>query len=187
VGLPDRPWWDESPDSSGDPTWATRKLHRDVAEDKIELLPDTLQTCSATGEARAVMALWLAGQATDPAREGLRRAAAELGGPGYGDLLIEEHYDSTVPRFVPSFGSLTTADDVLTAVALLDLPDERVAAMVRSRWNDLIDPAAPPSLIFELLGEPVPPSAETAASGRGSPIPPMARCADLAESTNESP
>ncbi len=184
VGLPDRPWWDEASETQA---WATRKLHRDMPDDEIEMLADSLTTCAAGGEARTVLALWLAGRSTEKARRALDQASTDLVGAGYVDLLFEEHYDRTVPPALPSFGSLATGADVQTAKALLSLPDKRVEAVVRSRWNDLVDPEARPGLLFELLGEPVPESAKTPPSGRGGLIPPMARSADLAGSTTESP
>ena len=193
VGLPDRPWWDES---TADPSWATRKLHRGNGGngEEIVLVADGLNTCDAGGEARVVVALWLAGQATDHTRQALIRDAGQAGsqdgdksGPGVADLLWLEEYDTSIPPVLPRFGTVTTGDDVQSAVQLLALPDDRVAEVVRSRWNDLIEPSTPVSRIFELLDLPVPASARTTPTGLGGIIPPGGRCADLPAPSTGTP
>ena len=151
------------------------------------MLTDGLNTCDAGGEARAVVALWLAGQATSEARQALIADAFEKSGDGVADLLWLESYDTSIPPALPRFGTVTTGDDLQTALRLLAVPEQRVAEVVRSHWIDLIDPATPVTRIFELLDEPVPGSATTRPSGDGGLIPPAGRCADLPDPETGAP
>ncbi len=145
------------------------------------LMDGALTTCDSSGEARAVVALWLAGQATDHTRRSLAEQSATAMGPVVVDLLKRENYDTTIPPVLPQFGTLSTGDDVQSALRLLALSDDRVAEVVRTHWTELVEPSTPVSRVFELLDEPVPESARTTRTVDGGIIPPTGRCADLPE------
>jgi hypothetical protein len=121
-----------------------------------------LDACTAAGQARALVALWLAGQATDQGGSALRSHARQVreGGRGaLGDLWAVDG----VPDFMdesPDHGPGNIAEvasggrgaDVVAAVALLRLPAERVGEVVRTHWDTLRDPATPATEVFRLIG-----------------------------------
>ncbi|HET7488131.1 MAG TPA: hypothetical protein VFJ85_09395 [Acidimicrobiales bacterium] len=94
--------------------------------------------CDAAGQARAVVALWLAGVATPDGARFLRDVA---GAEGSGPLTFAGWSDP------PMLGAVFHADDVRRAVALLDLPVERVRAVLHEHWAELTDPATPSSAV----------------------------------------
>lgn len=123
------------------------------------------QGCSAGGQARAVTAMWLAGQSGAKAGGLLRERAAEYERDGQRALLAlqpldvapnyegEDRMDSAYEAEV---GAAGRGADVLAAARLLSLPTERVSAMINTNWGRITDPATPVSVLFELLGQPVP-------------------------------
>jgi hypothetical protein len=184
VGLPDRPWWDEG---NADPSWATRRLHFDAGSDDIRWVLDALQTCRAGGEARTVVALWLAGQATDDPERVLTAAFADGGGGSLAELFPDEPYDTSIPPSLPSFGTLSTGDDVRGAIALGRVPVDHVTEVVRANWDELVDPATPVSRLFELVGQTAPDATPPSNLDYGAIIPPVSRCADLPEPLMSAP
>ena len=176
VGLPDRPWWDES---NADPSWATRRLHVDAGSGDIRWVSDALQTCRAGGEARSVVALWLAGQATDAPELVLTQAFGDGGGGDLVELFPDEPYDTSVPPLLPTYGTLTTGDDVRGAIALSRMPVDHVTEVVRGNWDELVDPATSVGRLFELVGQDAPDATPPSSLAHGAIIPPVSRCADL--------
>ncbi len=100
--------------------------------------------CTADGQARAVVALWLGANAT----------------PGGDDLLgrtLDEGNDGirlTFPEWDerPVLGVSYTKGDVLTALAILGVPSERVAAVLENNWAMLVDARTPAATFAEFFG-----------------------------------
>lgn len=115
--------------------------------------------CSAGGQARVVVAMWLAGQATPEGRRYLRTRAASVERDGRRGLValhpldVADQYESDRP-FVPEVGSAGRGADVVAAAALLDVPDDRVAAAVAEHWARFTDPATPAAEVFAAVGAP---------------------------------
>ena len=53
-------------------------------------------------------------------------------------------------------GAAGRGADVVAAARLLALRTEKVAAMINTNWDSLVDPSTPVSTLFELLEQPVP-------------------------------
>lgn len=117
--------------------------------------------CSAGGQARVVVAMWFAGQATPEGRRSLRTRAASVERDGRRSLValhpldVADQYESDRP-FVPEVGSAGRGADVVAAAALLDLPDDRVAAAVTEHWARFTDPTTPAAAVFAAVGVPAP-------------------------------
>jgi hypothetical protein len=124
------------------------------------------RACSAGGQARAVVALWLAGQATPAGGQALRsreREVRKVGQPAFGDLFVVDGVPDWMGEFpdngadnIPELASGGRGADVVAAVALLRLPAERVGRVVRDHWDALRDPATPGTELFRLVGVPAP-------------------------------
>lgn len=117
--------------------------------------------CSAGGQARVVVAMWLAGQATPEGRRYLRMRAAAVERDGRRGLValhpldVADQYESERP-FVPEVGSAGRGADVVAAAALLAVPDDRVAAAVTEHWARFTDPATPAAAVFAAVGAAMP-------------------------------
>ena len=152
TGLPDRPWWDES-----GPTPRGRRGRCTTtptpATGRSSPTPSRRPARPARPRAR-IVALWLAGQGTDDPTGALHRAAGDGTGVDYSDLFPDEPYDGTIPPLVPIFGTLSTGDDIRAAIALAAEPAATVDEVVRTHWDELVDPATPVSRLFELVGAP---------------------------------
>lgn len=117
--------------------------------------------CSAGGQARVVVAMWLAGQATPEGRRYLRTRAASVERDGRRGLValhpldVADQYEDERP-FVPEVGSAGRGADVVAAAALLAVPDERVAAAVTEHWARFTDPATPTAAVFAAVGASAP-------------------------------
>jgi hypothetical protein len=101
------------------------------------------QRCSASGQARAVVALWLGAAATPDGADRLRRLVREAGG---GLVLTFGGWDDP-----PMWGARFAVDDALLAAALADRPAAEVAAAVAGAWAVVVDPATPSSGLVDLL------------------------------------
>jgi hypothetical protein len=122
--------------------------------------------CTAAGQARAVVALWLAGQATPEGGDALRsseRNVRKLGRPAFGDLFVVDAISDWMDEFpdngsgnIPELGSGGRGADVVAAVALLRMPVDRVGRLVRDNWDVVRDPATPGTELFRLVGRPAP-------------------------------
>jgi hypothetical protein len=121
-----------------------------------------LRACSAGGQARAVVALWLAGQATPQGGRDLVRRAGRVRNGGRAafvglnvtDALSDwaSDYPDLGGDYAPELGSGGRGADVVAAEALLELRQQRVAAVVSQHWDLLRDPTTPASEVFRLLG-----------------------------------
>jgi hypothetical protein len=117
--------------------------------------------CQASGQARSVVALWLAGQATPGGKRGL----ADIGrasGPGtmvdFGDSANQ-----------PSWGVAYAKGDLALALALLDRPADDVARIVIESWDQLVNPATPSATLATLAGLPEPVSPAGSAASTNAP------------------
>ncbi|MGW5877101.1 hypothetical protein ACWFMI_11210 [Nocardiopsis terrae] len=109
----------------------------DAAVLLVGLPRDREEPCSASGQARLAVGAWLAS-----ADEGLSRR----------DRISVA--DSLLTRFD------SDADGFALAHALMDLPRERVTAVLEEHWDTLTDPGTGPGELTELLDLPEPGSAE---------------------------
>jgi len=122
--------------------------------------------CSAGGQARIVVALWLAGRATPAAGDVLRKRATRVEQEGTAALASLRALD-VVPDygpqdkfpdsdFLPEVGATGRGADLVAAVRLMDRSDDRMASMLTDHWDRLTDPATPVSTLFELARVPIP-------------------------------
>ncbi len=117
--------------------------------------------CVASGQARSVLALWLAGQSTPGAPEALAevlRTSLRLGG---GDTVS---FDS---NNWPNWGVAFSHQDMATAIALLERPADEVGQVVLAHWDRLVDPSTPSAELAGLAGVSAP--AATSAGVRVAP------------------
>jgi hypothetical protein len=123
--------------------------------------------CLAGGQARTVLAMWLAGQATPGAGRALRERAAEAGRAG---ALAAP---ATLDDYPGPDGIERFMADLAAAARLLDLPPGRVAAVAAARWERLTDPASPAAELLEAAGVATPARAAPATrpSGEGPTCP----------------
>lgn len=170
-------------------SWAvglpTADQEREPPEDTSGADPDGtfFGPCAPSGEARAVVALWLAAQATPQTEASLR---AMLGDDPYG-ITTTRTDDGEEPgtyflsellyQLAGAVGRYTaTAPGVewpwreaAYAVQLLDRPDEQVAAALHADWDHLTSPETPTDELAAALDvQPVPTPAEALAAA-GTP------------------
>lgn len=112
----------------------------------------------ASGEARAVVALWLAASSTPDARSHflrrLRRGPRGPEDPAAGASVVVEGCEG-----ISETGASYGLKDLAYAGRLLGLPDDEVARGIASRWDRLIDPRTPSTTIariFDLAPSPAP-------------------------------
>jgi hypothetical protein len=135
------------------------------------------RACDAGGQARAVAAMWLAGQATPGAGRALRERAARIERQGAAAMSAPAGFDfvdsygptGAVAGLVPEQGSAGRGADVVAAARLLDRPADRVAAALADRWGRLVDPATPSGTLLGELGVAVP--AAGTPTGQAPPCP----------------
>ncbi|MGI8806499.1 MAG: hypothetical protein ACR2KK_01335 [Acidimicrobiales bacterium] len=108
--------------------------------------PDPDARCDASGQARAVVALWLAGQATPATGRTLRQiakdAVVDIGG----------HTILVIPDFGTPGGVAFGATEMALALELLGRPSDEVAAMVDAAWAELTDRGTPVATAVSRLG-----------------------------------
>lgn len=179
VGLPDTVWWAAA--GSGSATWTTQLLARHDNGERVAIA-SPLTTCSAAGEARAVIAGWLTRHAT-PATHGAGSVATERALDDWVDLGDHyENYTYRIPNPTPVHGTVLLAADWLAATWLADnVASAEVQRVLAANWSVLIDPATTSARFFELGGWAVPAEfvAARTPSGRAAVIAPLARCADV--------
>lgn len=121
--------------------------------------------CSAGGQARAVTAMWLAGQSGPKADALLRKRAAEIEREAQRALLAlqpldvmpnYEGEDGIDAPYETEVGAAGRGADVVAAARLLALPTEKVAAMLKTNWGRIIDSKTPSSALFDLMELPTP-------------------------------
>jgi hypothetical protein len=118
--------------------------------------------CSVGGQARGVVAFWLAGQADAHAREELADRVADVvekGRAGRTQFQVpnampdwENHYADDGGDWVPELGSGARGADFEAAAALLALDRDRVGAVIRANWATLRDPSTSGVDLFRLVG-----------------------------------
>lgn len=111
----------------------------------LPMVPDSAGTsCDASGQGRAVVALWLAGQATGGAGGELRRLASdqEVGRTRF--LVVLQH--DTPP------GVVWGAAEVGHAIELLRRPAGEVGNVLAEDWERLAGPGAPTAHVASRLG-----------------------------------
>lgn len=126
------------------------------------------EACTAGGQARVVVALWLAGQAVPGGATHLAEHARDFeayGGAALVELVPLDHrstYEGTDrfpsdPRNLePDLASGGRGADVVAAAALLARPADEVADAVGGQWDRLVDPDTPAAEVFEALEIAVP-------------------------------
>jgi hypothetical protein len=102
--------------------------------------------CVASGQARSVLALWLAGQSTAGAPDALATVLHTSEGIGSRDLIS---FDSSP---VPNWGVSFAHADVAAALTLLQRPADEVGRVVDANWDRLVDPSTPSSELARLAG-----------------------------------
>jgi hypothetical protein len=93
--------------------------------------------CDAGGQARAVVALWLAAQVSPVAADGLRGMVDLSRGP----VLAS---DWSTP---PTWGVAWRADDAKAALALLERPVDDVTTALAAVWIRILDPSTPAAAV----------------------------------------
>jgi len=124
--------------------------------------------CFAPGQARMVLAMWLAGDATETTRRGIgvhaeRVRAESTAGQRVSLNAITDYEDRSASGdgFQAVVGAAGTGADVLAADQLVRADHDDVAAAVNQHWSELTDPTTPVSRVFQLAGLPVPEVAAT--------------------------
>jgi ABC-type multidrug transport system permease subunit len=126
--------------------------------------------CSSLGQARAVVALWLAGQATPTAAEALgsilRMDPASMDGPSGREALLEGSGLKLDQHLIgnPIFWG---EDDATYAVQLLARPDAAVESALSRRWSMYLEPATPTATLVQDLGLTVLPTLTERAAAAG--------------------
>lgn len=160
---PDKEWpWDQECSFRGDAVPLTVQ----VGAWAVGLPPaqaSTSSPCVASGQARSVVALWLAGQSTP----GGAAALVEIGrasGPG-------PNVDFGESANWPSWGVAYAMSDLTVALSLLDRPADEVSRVVLDHWDRVVDPATSAGELAVLAGLP-PTTAGTGVLPSGSSAPP---------------
>jgi hypothetical protein len=123
----------------------------------LDLPPEIANVCDTNGQARAVVAVWLAGQTGPATRDNLRAAfAAPPSAPDAQRWFLESLGGVALGRNPPPW--LWSKTDGTYALELLDRPADQVAAALTPHWDRLTDPATPTAELVKALGlRPVPP------------------------------
>jgi hypothetical protein len=133
------------------------------------------RACSAAGQARVVVALWLAGHATPKAGAMLRSRSTDVQARGPGGLVALEPLD-VIPNYDdPTYGDTNTSEvgsvgrgaDIVAVAELLALPVEQVSRAINANWDQLTSPATPAAAVFDAVGVRVP----SVLDGRGPVVP----------------
>lgn len=147
----------------------------------LPVVPDPKDgaVCDASGQARAVLALWLGSQAEDEPGKGLRwlveRAEELVGTTGAAPAAVVAIAEQDV------FGGFVVSlEDARLVLRLLERSRSEVASVVASQWDTLVDPSTPRDAFAAVLALPAPAVARTgppvlanldndhASTGRGS-------------------
>jgi hypothetical protein len=120
-----------------------------------------LYSCTTARQARAMVAMWIAAQATPSTRATVRRAAAEN---PYG-LMVWEHegkkrasyigpFMPLYPQVSPPMWDRVQFNDVEFhyAAGLLDEPAGEVASVIASRWDEIVEPTTLTGTLLADLG-----------------------------------
>jgi hypothetical protein len=106
-----------------------------------------------------VLAMWLAGDATDTTRHALAAHADRVKDKSLLDQRVAlntiadyEDRSASGDGTQAVVGAAGTGADVLAAYQLVRAQRDEVAATVEQHWDELTDPTTPASRIFELAG-----------------------------------
>lgn len=100
--------------------------------------------CAATGQARSVVALWLAGQSTPGGATGL----ADIGRSSSPGAVVD--FGDSANQ--PSWGVAYAKEDLTLALALLERPAADVGRVVLDHWDRLVDPSTTSAELVALAG-----------------------------------
>lgn len=136
--------------------------------------PTPASRCDASGQARAVVALWLTSQATPKTAAMLRRLTRET--------LLD--FDGRRVLVIPDFGTpggvAFGETEVALALDLLGRPQDQVVEAMAASWGELTAPATPTAVAAARLGLPSAPPAPFGPGGHqfgglnrqnGGPVP----------------
>ncbi len=118
---------------------------------------DDDQRCTADGQARAVVALWLAAAATPDGAALLGDLSLE-GASSSGALTFDE-WDNP-----PMWGVIYAASDASLAIAMLEPPARQIAGALARDWPRWVNPATPSTDLARHLGLAAPPTTTAAAT-----------------------
>jgi hypothetical protein len=104
------------------------------------------ERCTASGEARAVIALWAGAAATPGGARTLRDVANDATAAGTKRITFAEWDDP------PMWGVEHTVDDARLALALLELPMREVRAVLDRDWGRWTDSSTPSAALARELG-----------------------------------
>ena len=117
------------------------------------------QACRAGGQARVVLASWLAGGATATTAIALRAHAAqvedeslEAGHVPLDTVMDYENESAAGGERYPVVGAAGYGSDVVAAAAMLDADQDRVIAAVSRHWDELVLASTPTSRLLGLAG-----------------------------------
>lgn len=116
------------------------------------------ESCWSGGQARSVVALWLAGSATPATDAALRSVIAaepyafDMEDRGDGDPDIGPPVQSQLHFGQPSGGISWSKADTNYAAQLLDRPTDEVTALVNDHWDQLMDPTTTTDDLVALAG-----------------------------------
>lgn len=116
--------------------------------------------CSSIGQARAVVAIWLAAAVSPAAGDALRRLNREapfgLVEVGRGAWVYSggpvEPFLGESEALVQQSATAWGASDAMYAEELLALPANRVASTIRANWSTLVDPRTRVSAVVGMFG-----------------------------------
>lgn len=133
----------------------------------------TSPPCRADGQARSVLALWLAGQSHPRAPEAIRDVLAQSRELGLG-AAVGFNWATW-----PNWGVAWADADLALALVLLERPEGDMARIVTDHWADLADPGTPSSRFAALAGvEPQVSRAPTVVAEHSHSLEPAIRLTD---------
>jgi hypothetical protein len=134
-------------------------------------------SCEPGGQARTVVALWLAGHATPAAESILRDRVAQrpyqievVQGDDGADRFVRYHLDDLgggVYWFATGEKVAWTVAEATYAVQLMDRPEANVTAAIQENWARLTDPRTPTAELVDLFHLEALPSPEELFAGSG--------------------
>lgn len=115
--------------------------------------------CYTPGQARLLLAMWLAGSATETTRYGLGVIAARVEEESQVDQRVSlnkltdfESRSASGDGHMAVVGAAGTGADVLAAQRLVRADRAKVTAVVNRHWDELTDPETPSSRLLDLVG-----------------------------------
>lgn len=115
--------------------------------------------CDASGQARLVLAMWLAGGATGTTRHALDTHAARVEDDGLESQRVPlnaitdwDNRSASGDDTQAVVGAAGSGADILDAQRLVEADRAEVAAVVDEHWEELTDPSTPSRRLLELAG-----------------------------------